>query len=85
MSIRLQILMDEEELEEIKEIARVEGLTVSAWVRRAIRHERVERPGKSVSNKNKILQQAAEYTFPTADYEEVASEIEADYLKGLDV
>lgn len=84
MSIRLQILMDEEELEDIRELSRVEGLTVSAWVRRAIRHERLDRPGKSVRNKQKILQQALEYSFPTADYEEMAAEIEEDYLKGLE-
>lgn len=80
----MQILMDEEELEEIKETARAEGLTVSSWVRRAIRHERLERPGKSVRNKQKILSQTAEYHFPTGDYEEMAAEIEDDYLKGLE-
>jgi hypothetical protein len=76
--------MGEEELEEIKESARAEGMTVSSWVRRAIRHERLERPGKSVRNKQKILSKAAEYGFPTGDYEEMAAEIEDDYLKGLD-
>jgi hypothetical protein len=55
MSIRLQILLAEEELLEIKRLAAQEHLTVFAWVRRAIQHEQRERPRSVVQQKQEIL------------------------------
>jgi len=83
MSIRLQILLAEDDLREIKRLASQEHMTVSAWVRRAIQHERRERPRSVVQQKQEVLRKAAEFQFPTADYEDLAADIESDYLKGL--
>lgn len=79
----MQILLAEEELREIKRLAAQEHMTVSAWVRRAIQHEQRERPRSVVQGKQEILRKAAEFQFPTADYEDIAADIESDYLEGL--
>jgi len=83
MSIRLQILLAEEELQEIKRLAAQEHMTVSAWVRRAIQHEQRERPRSVVQGKQEVIRKAAEFQFPTADYADIAADIESDYLEGL--
>ncbi len=82
MSIRLQVLLDEEELMEVKELAVQEKLTVSAWVRRAIQHEKKERPGTAARKKLQRIQSAANYDFPSGDYSEMAAEIESGYHRG---
>ena len=81
MSIRLQILLDEDELREVKKLAVQENLTVSAWVRRAIQHERKERPGTTARNKLQLIQNFSKYDFPTGDYKEIAAEIDSGYFK----
>ena len=45
MSKRLQVLMDEEEYLEVQGAARRQRLTVSEWVRRALRAEVAEHRG----------------------------------------
>ncbi|MDA3940804.1 MAG: hypothetical protein PF693_16090 [Spirochaetia bacterium] len=81
MSIRLQVLLDEEELGELKILAEQEKITVSAWVRRAIQHEKKERPAKSARKKLEIIQSFATYDFPSGDYKDIAVEIETGYFK----
>jgi hypothetical protein len=44
MSIRLQVVMDEEELREIQDIARRQRMTVSEWVRTVLRGARRVEP-----------------------------------------
>ncbi len=83
MSIRLQILLPEEELQEIKRLASQEHMTVSAWVRRAIQHEQRERLRSVMQEKQHIIRKAAKFQFPAADYEDIAADIESDYLEGL--
>lgn len=48
MSMRLQVILSEEEHEEIRATAEGERLTVSEWVRQALRAAR-ERPGRPTS------------------------------------
>lgn len=83
MSIRLQVILNDEEMHELKERAEQDQLTVSAWVRRAIQHEMRERPGKRASEKLATIRKSASYEFPTGDYEEIASQIEAGYHSSL--
>lgn len=81
MSIRLQILLDEEELREVKKLAVQENLTVSAWVRRAIQHEKKERPGTAARKKLQHIQSFSKHNFPTGDYKDIAAEIDSGYSK----
>ncbi len=81
MSVRLQVLLDEEELQEVRILAKEEKITVSSWVRRAIQHEKKERPGVALRKKLEIIQKLSKYNFPVHDYKDMAAEIDSGYLK----
>lgn len=76
MSKRLQILLAEEELAELRALARREGLTLSEWVRRALRRARDERPTEDRARKLAAVRTASRHSFPTADIERMLEEIE---------
>ena len=84
MSIRLQVLLDEEELEEIKQRAREEHMSVSAWVRRALDHEMRERPSTAVRKKLELLHAASRNDYPAGDYAEMAADISRSYLADIE-
>ncbi len=75
--------MDVEEIEELKALAAQEKMTVSAWVRRAIQHEKRERPGKTARKKLEAVERLSEYNYPTGNIEQMIAEIETGYLKDL--
>jgi ribbon-helix-helix CopG family protein len=79
MSKRLQVLLDDEELSELQEVARRDGVPVSEWVRRALREARNRRPGGDFESKLRAVRTAAGYAFPTADIDDMLAEIERGY------
>jgi hypothetical protein len=79
MSARLQVLLSESEMEEIRRLARRERLTVGEWVRRALREARSRRPVHEPQWKLKAVRKAAEYSFPTAELDQMLDEIERGY------
>lgn len=81
MSKRLQVLLPEEEMEEIRRLARREQLTVGEWVRRALREARARRPVHDSKRKLQAIRRAASYSFPTADIEQMLKEIEQGYQR----
>ncbi len=83
MSIRLQVLLDDEELTEVRQYAEQERMTVSAWVRRAIRHEINERPAARVQEKLASIARAKSCEYPSGDYADMAADIEGDYVAGI--
>jgi len=54
-------------------------MTVGEWVRRALREARQRRPANEPELELKAVRRAAEYSFPTADIDEMLSEIERGY------
>ena len=82
MSKRLQVVLDEEELEEIRRVARRHRLTVSEWVRQALRESRRAEPRRDEERKLTVVREAAEHAYPTADIEPMLGEIERGYLGG---
>lgn len=82
MSKRLQVLLEEEELEAIRALAAREGLTVSEWVRGALRRARREDTAGDPASKLAAVRAAARHGFPTADIEEMLAEIEQGYTFG---
>ncbi len=82
MSKRLQVLLDEEELEEIRRSARRERMSVAEWVRRSLRRARMQEPTASVETKLSALRQAVSHSYPTADIDEMLAEIERGYGAG---
>lgn len=80
MSKRLQVLFEEDELEEIREAARRQRLTVAGWVRQALRAARRDQLGVQPQDKLLAVREAAAHGFPTGDIEQMLSEIEQGYL-----
>jgi hypothetical protein len=83
MSKRLQVLLDEQEWDELRAVARREGLTVSEWVRRSVRDARRRKPGGDFAGKLEAIRAAAGHEFPTADIDEMLADIEGGYRSPL--
>ncbi|HLE85852.1 MAG TPA: antitoxin [Thermoanaerobaculia bacterium] len=81
MSKRLQVLLDESELQDIRRTARRERMTVAEWVRQALRDARRQQPEREVHEKLDAVRRAAEHAFPTADIDQMLAEIERGYLE----
>lgn len=80
MSKRLQVLVDERELRDIRQAARKAGLTVSEWVRQALRQARRTAAGGDPARKLAVVRAAARHAFPTAEIEEMLAQIESGYV-----
>lgn len=76
MSTRLQIIVQEEEVRELRRCARREGLSLSEWVRRALRKARNEQTGPTVQQKLAALDRALKCNHPTGEIDEILSDIE---------
>ena len=79
MSKRLQVVLDDEEYAGIERFARRERLTVSEWVRRALRRAGEAQPAVDAGRKLAAVRAAARHEFPTADIEQMLREIEQGY------
>ena len=79
MSKRLQVLLDEEELAELQEIARQNHMTLSEWVRQTLGEARTRQPRRSAATKRRAVRRAMEHDFPTADIDEMLAQIERGY------
>jgi hypothetical protein len=66
-------------MSEIQRLAKREHLTVGEWVRRALRNAREQKPVNDPETKLKAVRRAAEFSFPTADIDQMLKEIEAGY------
>jgi hypothetical protein len=79
MSKRLQVLMEDAELAEIRRLARRRDLTVAEWVREAIRMAKRQRPSKDSAKKLAAIREASKLGFPTSDIRTMLAEIEHGY------
>ena len=79
MSKRLQVLLPDSEMDEIRRLARREQIAVGEWVRRILREARLRRPVQEPQAKLKAVRKAVELAFPTADIEQMLAEIERGY------
>ena len=83
MSTRLQVLLDEEELRRMREYALEQGVTLSEWVRQTLRKAMRQRPSDDMDRKLACVRSATRHEFPTADIDQMLSEIERGYGSGL--
>ncbi len=81
MSKRLQVIVDDGELREARAAARQAGLTLSEWVRQAMRQARRTAAGGDSTRKLDVIRAGATHAFPTADVEQMLAEIESGYLE----
>lgn len=79
MSIRLQVVLDEDEMKAIREDALRQGVTVSELVRRALRDSRRHMASGDPSRKLAAVRAATRHAFPTGTIQEMLSEIERGY------
>jgi len=80
MSHRLQVLLEKDEIAEIRAAARRRHLTVSEYVRAALREARLGEPGLDAARKFMAVREASSYEFPTADPVAMEAEISRGYL-----
>ena len=66
-------------MDDLKRLAQRERVTVGEWVRRTLREACIRRPVHDSATKLKALRRSAEHAFPTADIEQMLSEIERGY------
>jgi hypothetical protein len=79
MSQRLQVVMDEAEVREIRRAARRQGMTVAEWVRQTLRAARRREPHAEARKKRDVVRAASAHAFPTADIQQMLAEIERGY------
>ncbi len=79
MSARLQVLLPDEELAEIRHLAEQENLSVGEWVRRTLKDARARKSLRDPGRKLKALRKAAGLSYPTADINQMLAEIDQGY------
>jgi hypothetical protein len=82
MSMRLQVLLDEKDLQALRANAAEQGMTLSEWVRQTLRTAMHQRPGDDVDGKLACVRAAVRHEFPTGDIDQMLSEIEEGYGSG---
>jgi hypothetical protein len=80
MSKRLQVLLEEAELREIRRIARARRMTVAEWVRHALRAACHQEPVAEAGKKLAVVRAASRHAFPVGTVAEMLAEIERGYL-----
>jgi hypothetical protein len=84
MSKRLQVLLEEPEYRRVVRIARARGMTMSEWVRHALREAAREEPTVDRGRKLTAIRAAAACSFPSGDLDDMLAEIERGRALGLD-
>jgi hypothetical protein len=77
--MRLQVVMDEDELEAVRAAARERGVTVSEFVRETLREARRKVAGGDTERKLAAIRAADRHAYPTADIDQMLGEIERGY------
>jgi hypothetical protein len=79
MSKRLQVLLDETEYRELQRAARLQRVTVSEWVRQALRALLRSTPSRAPDRKLRIVREAVRHRYPAPPLDQMLREIEAGY------
>ncbi len=79
MSKRLQVLLEEEELREVRRAANLAQVSIAEWVRSALRARRQAAPASAPDRKLAVVRAAARHTFPSGEIGAMLAEIESGY------
>jgi hypothetical protein len=82
MTKRLQVLLEDDELLAIQELARRRHQTTAAWVRDALRRAREETVYPEAVRKLRAVREASLLAYPVADVDDMLAEIERGYGSG---
>ena len=80
MTTRLQVLLDDAELSELRRFARERRMTVAEIVRQTLRAARAEAETLDLADRLATVKRAYEHRFPIDDIDVVPGEIERGYL-----
>jgi hypothetical protein len=80
VTTRMQVLLDDEEFDEIRRVAKRHRMTVAEWVRQALRRARRDEPTIDPRKKLAAVSAATRGDYPTADIDRMLQEIEGGYL-----
>ncbi len=81
MSKRLQVVLDDAELREIKRVARRNRMTVAEWVRQALRAARRRQAAAPAERKLHVVREAVRHEYPTGEIDEMLGDIERGYTE----
>jgi fatty acid-binding protein DegV len=84
MSKRLQVVIGDADLLGYERTARASGLSLSEWVRQALRVAQRESSDGDVEAKLAVIRKAASYRFPVADIDTMLAETEAGRLDEIE-
>lgn len=84
MTTRLQVLLEDDEIAEIRRVAKRHRMTVAEWVRQALRKARRDEPATDPRKKLAAVREAARGAYPTGDIQQMLTEIEGGYLADRD-
>ena len=84
MSKRLQVLLEEAEMADVRRAARRQRMTTAEWVRQALRAARRAAPEGDAKKKLAVVRGAVRHAFPTADIGQMLAEIERGYERPAD-
>lgn len=79
MTKRLQVLLDDEDLADIKRAARRRRQSVAEWVRAALRAARDADAARPAEAKLRTIREAADNDYPTGSIDEILDEINLGY------
>lgn len=79
MSQILQVLVTDQEMQEIRKQAEMEGLPVGKYVRRTLGDAAARRTSRDAAAKIAAIRKATLHSFPTVDIDEMNREIEHGY------
>lgn len=83
MSKRIQVLVEDADLKRMRQVARMNGLTLAAWARQVLLDACRRHSAADPETKRAALKRAMAHSFPTADIEQMNDEIERGYRTGL--
>ncbi|HWO20155.1 MAG TPA: CopG family transcriptional regulator [Kofleriaceae bacterium] len=78
MSKRLQVLLDEPEYRRVMRIARARGMSVSEWVRHALREAGRDEPTTDRNRKIAVIRAAAACSFPSGEIGDMLADIDSN-------
>ena len=75
------MILDDTEYRDIQRAARWQRMTVSEWVRQALRTIRRREPSVDTDKKLAVVRAASHNTLPACDINQMLAEIERGYLE----
>jgi hypothetical protein len=79
MAKRLQVLLAPQEYKSFQQMAREAGLSLGAWVRKALRQMADSSSTRSPHKKIQAIRSFSKLNYPSGDIDQILSEIEKSY------